>query len=71
MILTGGLGPDIRTVARARELGVPIMMTALDTYGTSKVVDDLLGTVTVDNKEKTSAVERIVGEALDLECLGF
>lgn len=71
LILTGGLGPDIRTVARARELGVPIMMTALDTYGTSKVVDDLLGTVTVDNKEKTSAVERIVGEALDLECLGF
>ncbi|TFG26727.1 phosphotransacetylase family protein [Candidatus Thorarchaeota archaeon] len=69
LILTGGLGPEIGTVTRARELGVPIMMTALDTYGTSKIVDDLLGTVTVDNKEKIAAVERIVGEALHLEFL--
>jgi len=69
LILTGGLGPEIGTVTRARELGVPIMMTALDTYGTSKIVDDLLGTVTVDNREKIAAVERIVGDALQLECL--
>lgn len=69
LILTGGLGPEIGTVSRARELGIPIMMTALDTYGTSKIVDDLLGTVTVDNKEKITAVERIVSEAINLECL--
>ena len=69
LILTGGLGPEIGTVTRARELGVPIMMTALDTYGTSRIVDDLLGTVTVDNKEKIAVVERIVGEAINLECL--
>lgn len=69
LILTNGLGPEIGTLARARELGVPIMMTALDTYGASQIVDDLLGTVTVDNKEKIAAVERIVGEELNLECL--
>lgn len=69
LILTGGLGPEIGTMTRARELGVPIIMTALDTYGTSKIVDDLLGTVTVDNKEKIATVVRIVGEALHLECL--
>ncbi|MDH4212814.1 MAG: DRTGG domain-containing protein [Candidatus Thorarchaeota archaeon] len=71
IILTGGVGPEIGTLTRARELGVPIMMTALDTYGTSQVVDDLIGTITVDNKEKIAAVERIVGEALQLDELGL
>jgi BioD-like phosphotransacetylase family protein len=69
LILTGGVGPEIGTLSRARELGVPIMMTALDTYGTSQIVDDLIGTVTVDNKEKIAAVERLVGEALQLDGL--
>jgi BioD-like phosphotransacetylase family protein len=69
LILTGGVGPDIGTLSRARELGIPIMMTALDTYGTSKVVDGLIGTVTVDNPEKIEAVQRIVGEALILDGL--
>jgi len=71
LILTGGIGPEIGTVSRARELGVPIMMTALDTYGTSRIVDDLIGTITVENKEKINAVERIVGEALQLDELGL
>ena len=69
LILTGGMGPEIGTLTRARELGIPIMMTALDTYGTSRVVDDLIGTVTVDDKEKIAAVEKIVGEALYLDGL--
>jgi len=71
LILTGGVGPDIATLTRARELGVPIMMTAMDTYATSQVVNELVGTVTVDNKEKTAAVERIVGEALSIEGLNL
>ncbi|MBN2228794.1 MAG: phosphotransacetylase family protein [Candidatus Thorarchaeota archaeon] len=69
LILTGGIGPDIGTLSRARELGVPVMMTALDTYGTSRIVDGLIGTITVENKEKIAAVGRIVGEALQLDSL--
>jgi BioD-like phosphotransacetylase family protein len=69
LILTGGIGPDIGTVARARELGVPIMMTAHDTYTTGHIVDGLIGTVTVDNKEKLSIVENIVGKELDLDII--
>jgi BioD-like phosphotransacetylase family protein len=71
LILCGGMGPDIRVVARAREMGVPIMMTAHDTYTTGHIVDNLLGTVTADNKEKLTIVERIVGESLDLKSLGL
>jgi BioD-like phosphotransacetylase family protein len=69
LILTGGVGPEIVTLSRAHELGVPIMMTALDTYGTSQIVDDLIGSVTVDNTDKIAAIERIVGEALQLDGL--
>jgi BioD-like phosphotransacetylase family protein len=69
LILTGGIEPDIRTVSRAKEQDIPIMMTAHDTYTTSRIVDGLLGTITPENKEKVSIIEQIVGEALDLSCL--
>ena len=69
LILTGGMGPEIGTVARAREKDVPIMMTAHDTYTTGHIVDGLIGTVTADNKEKLAIVEYIVGEALDLDAI--
>ena len=69
LILTGGMGPDIGTVARARDKGVPLMMTAHDTYTTGHIVDGLIGTVTADNKEKLAIVEKIVGEVLDLNLI--
>ena len=69
LILTGGIGPEIGTIARARELGVPIMMTAHDTYRTGHIVDGLIGTVTADNKEKLTIVKNIVGESLDLDAI--
>ncbi|NHJ15003.1 MAG: phosphotransacetylase family protein [Candidatus Thorarchaeota archaeon] len=69
LILTGGLGPDIRTLSRAKEQGVPIMMTAHDTYTTSRLVDGLVGTIDAENKEKIAAIERIIGDALHIDCL--
>ncbi|MFX0107789.1 MAG: DRTGG domain-containing protein [Candidatus Hodarchaeota archaeon] len=67
LILAGGMGPDIRTIARAKELGTPIMMTAYDTFTTGQKVDSLVGTVSSENKEKVVVVQKIVGEALDLK----
>lgn len=71
LILTGGLGPDMATLSRAKELDVPIMTTPHDTFRTSQIVDGLVGTVSADNPEKLAVVERIVGESLDLGCLGI
>ena len=71
LILTGGLGPDFSTVARARELGVSVMMTDKDTYSTGQIVDDLIGSVNPEDHEKIEIVQRIVGEAINLVCLGF
>ncbi|MHA2361694.1 MAG: DRTGG domain-containing protein, partial [Candidatus Thorarchaeota archaeon] len=71
LILAGGMGPDIGTIARAKERGVPILMTAHDTYTTGQIVDGLIGSVTPENKEKVAIIERIIGEALDLGKIGI
>ena len=71
LILAGGMGPDIGTIARAKEQGVPIMMTAHDTYTTGQIVDGLIGTLTPENKEKVAIVEKTIGEALDLGKIGI
>ncbi|MFW9909989.1 MAG: DRTGG domain-containing protein [Candidatus Thorarchaeota archaeon] len=71
LILTGGIGPDVRTVARAKELGIPIMMTAHDTYTTGRLVDTLIGTVSRDDLEKVAIIEQIILEALDFRVLGI
>ncbi|MHA2042336.1 MAG: DRTGG domain-containing protein, partial [Candidatus Thorarchaeota archaeon] len=70
LILTGGMGPDIRTLSRAKELGIPIMMTAHDTYTTGQLVDRLVGMVSPENKEKIAIVQQIVGDAIDLTGFG-
>jgi len=69
LILTGGIGPDIRTISRAKELGVPIMMTAHDTYTTGNMVDNLVGTVSPEDLEKVKVVERIMLESIDFGLL--
>jgi BioD-like phosphotransacetylase family protein len=71
LILTDGMGPDIRTISRAKQLGVPIIMTAHDAFTTADIVDGYIGSVTPENKEKVAVVERIVGDALDLSKLGL
>ena len=69
LILTGGMGPDIRTISRAKEVQVPIMMTAHDTYTTAQIVNGLVGTVTPENKGKIDLIKKTIGEALDLNCV--
>jgi BioD-like phosphotransacetylase family protein len=71
LILTGGVGPDIATLSRARDLNVPIMMTANDTYTTSQIVDNLVGSVTADNPAKLAIVEHLIGDVLDLSFLNL
>jgi BioD-like phosphotransacetylase family protein len=46
-------------------------MTAHDTYTTGQIVDNLIGALTADNKEKLAIVEKIVGDSLDLAAFGL
>ncbi len=65
LILTGSLGPDVRTLARAKETDTAIMVTDKDTFTTSKIVDDLTGSVHPGDSEKIANIERIIGEVID------
>ena len=38
LILTGGLYPDVRVLARAAEKGVPVLLVHLDTYSTIEIL---------------------------------
>ena len=69
LILVGGVGPDIRTVSRAKELGIPIMMTRHDTYTTGQIVNNLIGNVVPEDTEKIKTIERIIGEALEFRAI--
>jgi hypothetical protein len=69
LILTGGHGPDIRTISRAKEVEVPILMTAHDTYTTAQIVHGLVGTVTPENKGKIELIKKTIGDALNLDCV--
>jgi hypothetical protein len=69
LVLTGGMGPDIRTLSRAKEVKVPIMMTAHDTYTTAQIVNGLVGTVTPENTRKIDLIKKTIGDALDISCI--
>ncbi|MGQ4871334.1 MAG: DRTGG domain-containing protein [Candidatus Thorarchaeota archaeon] len=69
LILTGGIGPDVRTVARARETSTAIMVTDKDTFATSQLVDGLVGSIRPEDHQKIATIERIVGESVDFSVL--
>ncbi|MHA1768893.1 MAG: DRTGG domain-containing protein [Candidatus Thorarchaeota archaeon] len=71
LILTGGLGPDRATLTRAQEEGIAVIVTDKDTYTTSQLVNNLVGTVSVDNPGKLSIIEHVVGDALDFDKLNL
>ncbi len=71
LILTGGIGPDVRTIARARETGTTVLVTDVDTYTAGQRVDSLTGAIHPGDREKIGVVERVVGNAIDFGLLGI
>ncbi|MHA1654039.1 MAG: DRTGG domain-containing protein [Candidatus Thorarchaeota archaeon] len=71
LVLTGGIGPDVRTLARARETGAAIMVTDKDTFSTSQLVDGLVGSIRPEDHQKIATIERIVGESVDFSVFGL
>ncbi|MEM2142258.1 MAG: DRTGG domain-containing protein [Candidatus Thorarchaeota archaeon] len=69
LILTGGLEPDVRTVSQAKSRGVPILLTSLDTYSVSQIVDKLVGTIAPGDTERIAAAQRLIGDAVDFSCM--
>lgn len=60
LILTGGLYPDVKVVARAEEKGVPVILVHYDTYTTIEKLSEVTRRIRAnDEKAINTAVENI------------
>ena len=60
LILTGNIYPDIRVLARAEELGVPVLLVPVDTYTTIKNITTLIGRIKPNDTKKIELAKKQV-----------
>ncbi|UCC67463.1 MAG: phosphotransacetylase family protein [Armatimonadota bacterium] len=66
LILTGDLQPRHTVLARAKELGVPVLLVPDDTLHTVSTIDEMLGRLRVREPKKISRAAERFDEHLDL-----
>lgn len=69
LVLTGGLYPDRQVVAKAYDLGVPILLTRQDTLNASETIEHLIARIDPDDTNKIDLVARTVKEHVDLDAV--
>lgn len=65
MILTGGIHPGSRVLAKAEEKGVPIVLVNYDTYTTVKMISRLSGRIKPEDTKRISMVKELVSKNVD------
>lgn len=60
LILTGNFYPDVRVLARAEELGVPVLLIPYDTFTTIKKIASLTGRIKATNNKKITIAKELV-----------
>ncbi len=65
LILTGDLYPSEAIVARAEELGVPVVLVPQDTSTTAEICEQLQGHLTLHSERKVSRAKEIIHRCLD------
>jgi len=65
LILTGNLYPDVRVLARAEELGVPVLLVPYDTYTTVREISTLSGRIKPRDTKKVELAKNLVKEYVD------
>ena len=65
LILTGNIYPDVRILARAEELGVPVLLVPYDTFTTVKEVANLSGRIKPRDTKKIELAKNLVTEYVD------
>ena len=69
LVLTGGLYPDRQVVAKAYDMGVPILLTRQDTLNASETIEHLIARIDPDDTVKIDLVARTVKEHVDLDAV--
>jgi len=65
LILTGNIYPDVRILAKAEELGVPVLLVPYDTFTTVKEVANLSGRIKPRDTKKIELAKNLVTEYVD------
>ncbi|MEE8323620.1 MAG: phosphotransacetylase family protein [Candidatus Bathyarchaeia archaeon] len=65
LILTGNIYPDVRILARAEQVGVPVLLVPHDTYTTVKEIANLSGRIKPKETKKIELAKNLVKEYVD------
>ena len=67
LILTGNIYPDIRVIARAEKIGVPILLVHSDTYTTVRNIEFLTGRIRHNDNKKIQLAKKLVNTYVEWE----
>jgi len=65
LILTGNFYPDVRVIARAEELGVPVLLVPYDTYSTVRKIGSVTGRIASSDTKKIELAKKLVNDYVD------
>ncbi|NLI73338.1 MAG: phosphotransacetylase family protein [Euryarchaeota archaeon] len=69
LVLTGGMQPARSVMVRAHEVGVPIILTDLDTLEASDHIDKLIARIDPYDLEKIDLIAKTVREHVDMDAV--
>ena len=69
VVLTNNILPPANLVAKAENLGVPLLLVPLDTYQAAKQMDNLEPLPTKDDQDKIALIERMITTHVNLNSL--
>lgn len=69
MILTGGIHPGSRVLAKAEEKGIPIILVNYDTYTTVQMIGRLSGRIKPEDVKRINMVKELVSKSVDCRAL--
>jgi BioD-like phosphotransacetylase family protein len=66
VVLTNNILPPANLVAKAEDLGIPLLLVPLDTYQAAKQMDNLEPLPTKDDQDKIALIERMITTHVNL-----
>jgi len=69
VILTGGIHPGSRIIAKAEEKGVPLILVNYDTYTTVQMINKLSGRIKPEDTKRIEIVRELVTKSVDCKAV--
>jgi uncharacterized protein len=69
LVLTGGLYPPKPVIAKAYEVGVPILVTRHNTMEAAEMIDHLIARIDPDDAGKIASIAQVVKQYVDLDAI--